>query len=313
MNTQPLRGIYPPVPTFFDAQEDLDVETLRQHLRRLAESPVAGYVLMGSNGEAVHLTDDERRRVIETARQVMKELSSSEPEEARMLLIAGCGDLSTRTTITHCEQAARCGADIALVLPPAYYKSHMNTNALLTHYRTVASASPLPVLLYNMPANTGGLDLSASLISTLAEHPNIVGVKDSAGNIAKLAQLVSTVSKSFAIFAGSASYLLPALSVGASGAVAALANVLPREVCEVQALFESGRLEEARALQAQLIPLNDAVTSGYGVAGLKAALQLLVGYGGAPRLPLLPLGDTEYTSLAELLRHARIRSTPQAL
>ena len=179
----------------------------------------------------------------------------------------------------------------------------MDTNALLTHYRTVADASPLPVLIYNMPANTAGIDLSASLICTLAEHPNIVGVKDSAGNVSKLAQIVASVPETFRVFAGSASYLLPALAVGASGAVAALANIFPQEVCDVQACFEAEHFDEARTLQSRLIPINDAVTSGFGVAGLKAALELVAGYGGAPRLPLLPLTAQERTQLAELVRN----------
>lgn len=300
MTLQLPNGIYPPVPTFFDEQEDLDLTTFRKHLQRLADSGIAGYVLMGSNGEAVHLTDDERQQTIETARMVTQALREQGVEE--MPLIVGCGDSSTRATIAHCQQASRGGADFALVLPPSYYRGRMDTNALLTHYRVVADASPLPVLIYNMPANTAGIDLSAQLICTLAEHPNIVGVKDSAGNVAKLAQIISSVPETFRVFAGSASYLLPALAVGASGAVAALANIFPQEVCDVQACFEAEQFDEARMLQARLIPINDAVTSGYGVAGLKAALELVAGYGGAPRLPLLPLNGQERTHMAELVR-----------
>ena len=299
MAQQLPNGIYPPVPTFFDEQEDLDLVTFRKHLQRLADSGIAGYVLMGSNGEAVHLIGDERQQLIETAAIVLQELYEQGAEE--MPLIAGCGDLSTRATIAHCEQAARCGADFALVLPPSYYRGRMDANALLTHYRVVADASPLPILIYNMPANTAGIDLSAELIGTLAEHPNIVGVKDSAGNIAKLAQIIASVPETFRVFAGSASYLLPALAVGAAGAVAALANIFPQEVCDVQACFEAEQFDEARTLQARLIPINDAVTSGYGVAGLKAALEFVAGYGGSPRLPLLPLNAQERTRLAELL------------
>src|SRR5207249_4485097 len=143
--------------------------------------------------------------------------------------------------------------------------------------RAVADNSALPVVIYNMPANTAGLDLNAAIICTLAEHPNIIGVKDSAGNMAKLAQIVAQTAQAsphFSVFAGSAGYLLPALVVGAVGAVAALANIFPREVCRVQELFDAGRLEEARSLQARLVPANTAVTSTYSVAGLKAALEM---------------------------------------
>lgn len=291
-----LSGIYPPLPTFFTLQEELDLATYRRHIARLGEHGITGYVVMGTNGEAVHLTGDERAQVIEAARQ------AAGPQAQ---IIAGCGEQSTRATIRNCEQAARSGADVALVIPPFYYKGRMDATALLDHYRTVADSSPLPVVIYNMPASTAGLDLNAATICTLAEHPNIIGVKDSAGNMEKLAQIVAVTAEkgggSFRVFAGSAGYLLPALAIGAVGAVAALANVFPREVCRVQELFQAGQLEEARRLQAVLAPANTAVTSGYSVPGLKAALELTAGYGGRPRRPLQPLTDNERKQLALIL------------
>jgi 4-hydroxy-2-oxoglutarate aldolase len=288
-------GIYPPVPTFFDEQEELDLATLRRHMQRIADSGIAGYVLMGSNGEAVHLSAEERAQVIRTAREVVG-------HNTRMPLIAGCGDHSTRATIAHCRQAADNGADIALILPPAYYKSNMQRAALLAHYRAVADASPLPILIYNMPASTGGLDLDAETITLLARHPRIIGLKDSSANVTKLAQVVDAVRPSFRVFAGSASFLLPALAVGAVGAVAALANVLPREVCAVQTLFTNNQLAEARRLQAALIAPNNAVTTLFGVPGLKAALEQVAGYGGKPRMPLQPLGEQERQRVKEIFK-----------
>ena len=285
-------GIYPPVPTFFAENEDLDLPTLRQHIRQLAPTSITGYVVMGSNGESVHLIGDERIQVIETVRE---EAGSGVP------LVAGCGEQSTRATIARCREAQRAGADFALVLPPAYFKGRMTTEALLAHYRVIAEASPLPLVIYNMPASAAGLDLGAALICTLAEHPNIVAVKDSAGDMAKLAEIVAQTAPEFAVFAGSAGYLLPALSIGARGAVAALANILPRQVCQVQELFMSGRLREAAQLQGRLSPANTAVTSTWSVPGLKAALEITAGYGGTPRLPLQPLGETERQRLAALL------------
>src|SRR5437588_2086744 len=278
-------GIYPPLPTFFDEREELDLATFRQHIMRFSESNIAGYVVMGTNGEAVHLTSTERTQVIEAAREAAG-------DDAQIL--AGCGDQSTRTTIANCQQAARSGANFALVLPPSYFKGRMDARALITHYTTVGDHSPLPIVIYNMPASAAGLDLDAATICTLAEHPNIIGVKDSAGNMAKLAHIVAQSVRApqallpahFCVFAGSAGYLLPALVVGAVGAVAALANIFPREVCRVQELFRIGQLEEARILQAWLAPANTAVTTTYSVAGLKAALELTAGYGGGPRSPL---------------------------
>ena len=293
-------GIYPPLPTFFDHQEELDLATLRRHMLRLADSGIAGYVLMGSNGEAVHLTADERTRVIATAKETVAKL------EITMPIIAGCGDQSTKATIAHCQQAARNGADSVLILPPFYYRGRMSRNELIAHYRAVADSSSLPVLLYNMPDSTGGLDLDAATICALAEHPNIIGVKDSAGNIAKLAQIVGAVPSSFRVFAGNAGFLLPALVVGAVGTVSALANIYPRAICHLQALFENGQIEEARAIQARIIPPNAAVTAMYSVPGLKAALELVAGYGGKPRMPLQPVTESERSKLAEILHTAQL-------
>ena len=288
-----IDGIYPPLPTFFDEQDELDLVTLRRHIQRLVETGIAGYVVMGTNGEAVHLTSEERVQIIETARDVGGENTP---------ILAGCGEQSTRATIANCQRATRSGADIALVLPPFYFKGRMVSHALIGHYRAIADNSPLPVVIYNMPASTGGLDLDAATICTLAEHHNIIGVKDSAGNMVKLAQIYSETPSRFRVFAGSAGYLLPALAVGAVGAVAALANVFPREVCRLYELFIDGKLEEARLLQARLVPANTAVTVTYSVPGLKAALEIIAGYGGRPRSPLLPLTEQERKQLAEILR-----------
>lgn len=288
-------GIYPPVPTFFAENEDLDLPTYRQHLRNLAHTGIAGYVLMGSNGESVHLSGDERIQVVEVARATL---------EPGTLLIVGCGEQSTRASIANCRSAQRAGASFALVLPPSYFKGRMQEQALLAHYRAIADASPLPVVIYNMPASAAGLDLNAAIICALATHPNIVALKDSSGDLAKMAEIVARTSPDFAVFAGSAGYLLPALAVGARGAVAALANLLPRQVCQVQTLFERGQLTKARQLQSRLTPANTAVTSTWSVPGLKAALEITVGYGGRPRSPLLPLGEAERQRLAELLADA---------
>jgi 4-hydroxy-2-oxoglutarate aldolase len=287
-----IQGIYPPVPTFFDENEDLDLATLREHLIRLKAAGITSFVALGSNGEAVHLDRDERHVVIATARAV----AGSQGQ-----VLAGAGTDSTRGTIALCQLAAEAGADVALVLPPSYYRARMDAAALRAHYLAVADASPIPVMIYNMPANTAGLDLDAETILTLSAHPNIAGMKDSSGNVAKLAEVVAGARADFVTLAGSAGFLLPALVVGARGAIAALANIAPKECLELVALFEASRLEEARALQARLIPVNTAVTSGYGVPGLKAALEFVAHYGGAPRRPLAPLGQGERVRLRSLL------------
>lgn len=286
-------GIYPPLPTFFTRDDELDLRTLREHIQRIADSGIAGYVVMGSNGEAVHLSSAERIQVIETTRAAVGEW---------VPVLAGCGEQSTRASIELCRLAAQAGANFALILPPFYFRGRMDSAALLAHYRAIADASPLPVVIYNMPANTAGLDVDVATICALAEHPNIVGVKDSAGNMAKLSQVVASTPEHFRVFAGSAGYLLPALAVGAVGAVAALANIFPREVCRLQELFENGQMAEARTLQARLAPSNTAVTSTYSVPGLKAALNILFDYGGSPRSPLQALTEQERDRLAAILR-----------
>lgn len=290
-----LQGIYPPLPTFFKENEDLDLETLAEHITRLRAAGITGFVALGSNGEAVHLTTDERRAVIAAVRAA----AGMENQ-----VLAGAGALSTRETIAYCELAAEAGVDVALVLPPAHYRSRMTPQALRAHYRAVADASPLPVAIYNMPGNTAGLDLDAETVITLSAHPNIVGLKDSSGNLAKLAEVVAGAREGFAVLAGSAGFLLPAMIVGARGAVAALANIAPRECLELVRLVREGKLDEARTLQARLVPVNTAVTSGFGVAGLKAALHFVAHYGGGPRRPLAPLDESERGRLRALLAEA---------
>jgi 4-hydroxy-2-oxoglutarate aldolase len=290
-----LAGIYPPLPTFFDADEALDLDTLRHHIARLSAAGITGFVALGSNGEAVHLDDGERRQVIATVRAA----ASLDGQ-----VLAGASALSTRATITLCRQAAAAGADFALILPPAYYRGRMDAAALRGHFMAVADASPIPIVIYNMPANAAGLDLDAELVVTLSTHPNIVGLKDSSGNVAKLSQVVAEARTDFDVLAGSASFLLPALAVGATGAIAALANIAPRACLELLDLWHAGRLDEARALQARLVAPNALVTSTYGVAGLKAALQLAAHYGGEPRRPLAPLGEADRGRLRAVFAEA---------
>jgi 4-hydroxy-2-oxoglutarate aldolase len=294
-----IRGIYPPVPTYFDTNEDLDLATLREHLTRLRAAGITHVVALGSNGEAMHLESGERRAVIATARAV----AGSDGQ-----VLAGAGANSTRSTIALCCMAAEAGADVALILPPHYYRSAMTGAALRAHYRAVADASPIPVMLYNMPGNAAGIDLDAETVLTLAAHPNIIGLKDSSGNVTKLAEVVANARPDFVVLAGSAGFLLPALVVGARGGICALANVAPRECLRLMDLYDRGELAEARSLQARLIPPNTAVTSGYGVPGLKAALQLVAGYGGEPRRPLMPLGETERSRLHAIFAEADLLS-----
>lgn len=295
-----IAGIYPPVPTFFKDDESLDLDTQREHIRRLRTAGIRNFVALGSNGEAIHLDRDERRTVIGAIR---------EAAGAEAQVLAGAGGQSTRETIALCELAAEAGGDVALVLPPSHYGGKMGMPVQRAHFLAVADASPLPVMVYNMPNNSGGIDLDAETVITLSAHPNIIGVKDSSGNVTKLAEIAAGAREGFVVLAGSAGFLLPAMVVGARGAIAALANIAPRECLELYQLTADGKLDEARELQARLIPVNTAVTSGYGVAGLKAALEFVAHYGGATRRPLAPLGEGDRVRLRSLLAQADLLRT----
>ncbi len=295
-----IAGIYPPVPTFFKDDESLDLDTQREHIARLRAAGIRNFVALGSNGEAIHLDRDERRTVIGAIR---------EAAGANAQVLAGAGGQSTRETIALCELAAEAGGDVALVLPPSHYGGKMGMPVQRAHFLAVADASPLPVMLYNMPNNSAGIDLDAETVIALSTHPNIIGVKDSSGNVTKLAEIAAGAREGFVVLAGSAGFLLPAMVVGARGAIAALANIAPRECLELYQLTRDGKFDEARELQARLIPVNTAVTSGYGVAGLKAALDFVAHYGGSPRRPLAPLGEGDRVRLRSLLAQADLLRT----
>lgn len=294
MTRQMLDGVFPPIPTPFDSSHGLATDPLVRNIKRWRHHGVHGIVVLGSNGEAVHLTDAERATVVATTRRALGEETP---------LIVGTGSLSTRSTIALTVAAADAGADAVLVLPPFYYHAQMTDQALLSHFRTVADAAPVPVILYNMPRCTG-LDLSVDLVSALAEHENIWGLKDSGGNLAKLASIRAAVPASFRLLAGSAGFLLPALTIGATGGIVALANLAPTECVALYRHAVEGDIDAARPLQLALTPLNTAVTSRWGVPALKASLDLLGLYGGPVRPPLLPATDTQIDALRRLLDQA---------
>lgn len=288
-----LKGIYAPIPTpFVDANGPIAFDRLEGNLEFWNGSDLAGVVVMGSNGEFVMLDPQEKRDLIDSV------CCSS---KGKKHVIVGCGCESTRDTISLCEYSARAGADAALVLSPNYYKKAMNDAVLRAFYNEVADASPIPVILYNMPGNSG-INLSSSLVSSLAGHPNIIGVKDSGGNIVQITEIVrDTAGEDFSVFAGSASFLFHTLAVGGTGGTLALANVFPNECVRLQSLVEEGNFKAASELQLRLIESNAAVTSRWGIAGLKAAMDWLGLYGGTPRSPLQPLDGGSRRLLAEIL------------
>lgn len=271
-----LKGILPPVPTPFILGE-LALQKLIDNLIKWNTFDLAGYLVLGSNGEAVMLNEKEKLQVLEIAR-------GSIPKTK--IMMAGANADSTKENIVFINKAAEIGADCALVITPFYYKESMTQEILYRHFSRVADDAKIPILLYNVPQFTG-VNLAAETVARLSEHPNIIGLKDSSGNMGLFADHVALVSEDFACFVGNAPTLLTALTLGAAGGILAVANVLPEECIHITKLFEQNRMDEARQLQFDINPIARAVTSKYGIGGLKAALDLTKYFGGEPRSPLM--------------------------
>jgi len=289
-------GIFPPIATPFDGAGEVDFKALASNFQKWNTFPLAGYAVLGTNGEMPYLSDAEKLTYFEAARKLIP---------SGKLFMAGCGCESTHSTIALVKQAARLGADVALLISPSYYKAKMDNAALTDYYHTVADQSPIPVSIYNMPANTM-VDMSADLIIKLSSHPNILAVKDSGGNVAKLGEIIKNCRPGFQVLAGSAGFLYPALCLGAVGGVLALANIAPRQCCDLLDLFTRGKHDDARELQLRMIAPNNAVTGRFGVPGLKAAMEMVGLYGGNPRSPLQPLPAEQKDTLRRILTDAGI-------
>jgi dihydrodipicolinate synthase/N-acetylneuraminate lyase len=291
-------GVLSPVPTPFDDADRVDTARLKKALVKWMARPLAGVVVLGSNGEAALMDDFESDQAIVAARDVV-------PRDRTFLV--GTGRESTQATIKACRRAAEHGADAVLVRTPGFFKSQMTNDVFVRHYTAVADASPVPVLLYNFTAVTG-VNLLPAAVARLAPHPNIIGMKESGGDIAQVADLVSSTPADFIVLAGSAATFYAALCVGAAGGILALGNALPEACVRLFELTRAGRHDEALALQRELVPIARLLGPTYGVAGLKAALNLL-GYDvGAPRPPLGPVPDTVIPVLRDAL--ARFEEIP---
>lgn len=291
MYDESLFGAYAPVTTPFDADREIAYDRLEDNIFKWAQTRLTGLVVLGSNGEGVFLTDPERRKVWETVRAVL-------PAEKK--IIAGTGCESTYATAKLNEVAAEAGADAVLVITPHYYRSKMDGPAMVRHYTTLAEQSALPLFIYNMPGNTG-VDLSPDIILEIAQHPNVIGVKDSSGNVVKMGTIIPAAPSHFRVYAGSASFLYPAVALGAVGGVMALANLAPDLCADLYEYASTGKHDEARELQLRLIPLNTAVTSGFGIPALKQGLDWLGFYGGPVRSPLGELNDAQKATLRALM------------
>jgi len=271
-----LNGIFPPIPTPF-ARDAVDHRALAANIDKWMKTRLSGLVILGSNGEAPLLEDAEADAILETAR---KGIPSSKT------MIAGVGRESTAATIAATRRAAGLGADTVLVRTPSYYKNVMNTDAFVRHYTAVADASPVPVLLYNVSMFTG-VNLLPEAAERLAQHGNIVGMKESSSDMAQFAEIIARTPDDFTVLAGSGTTFYAALSAGASGAVLALSGVIPDICVDLYEMVQKGRHSDALALQRRITPLAKLLGASYGIAGLKYALDQ-VGFTGGPTRP--PLG-----------------------
>ncbi|KAF2132514.1 aldolase [Dothidotthia symphoricarpi CBS 119687] len=282
-------GIYVPTVAFFDhVTEAVDVETISNHAVRLAKAGVAGIATQGSNGEAVHLSHRERNLITNTTRKALDNAGFG-----YVPIIVGCGAQSTHEAIELCEEAASAGGDFALVLPPAYYQGLFSKDTVREFFRDVATASPIPILIYNYPGAVSGLDLNSDVIIELAQHPNIVGCKLTCGNTGKLnriaaatrAATVSDPGSGFMCMGGSVDFTLQTLVGGGSGIIGGMANIAPKVCVKIVELFEAGQLKEARKMQA-IVARGDWAAIQGGIIGTKAGLMAHFGYGGYARKPL---------------------------
>ena len=286
-----FQGIFPALTTPFEVDGWVSIGGLKENIRRYNKTGLAGYLVLGSTGESVMLLRAEADAVLAAVKEV------AAPGK---LLIAGTGAESTAETIVRTKRAAVLGYQAALVKTPYYYKPVYRAETYIRHYRAVADASPIPVLLYSVPAFTG-VTLESPEILKLAEHPNIAGIKDSSGSVQRVGEVVSSAPAEFQVLTGGAAVVYPALAVGASGAILALASALPEKFVELYELVQQGKHEQAKELQLTLANTSKRIVSENGIAGVKYAMDLRGYHGGVPRLPLLPLAEEKKREIAALL------------
>ncbi len=292
-----LRGIFLPIPTPFDEAGDLDLTGLRANIAKWKATGIAGYVMLGSTGERVHLNEREYLEVIAAARD--------EVERAPGLkFIVGAGQQSTRETINETKRVAAAGpVDAFLLITPHFYRPSITQSALLDHYQSVADACPAPVILYSMPALTG-VKIEPETAARLSEHENIIGLKDSSADLAGLQKTIELVRDDFAVLTGNGTVLHGALTAGATGGILAVGCVAPDLCLEIFHAIATGDNDRAGELQSSLTPLATAVTTKYGIGGLKAALEMRGYVGGAVRAPLRAVGDEARAEIRECLSEA---------
>jgi 4-hydroxy-2-oxoglutarate aldolase len=286
-----LSGVFPAVVTPFE-NDEVQYAWLEENLEKLGRTRLKGYLALGSNGEFMSLTQEEQ---IEVLKVIVK-------HKGKKVLMAGTARESTRETISFSQRAAGMGADFVCVLTPHYFARLTNDDVLMRYYIEVADNVPVPVLIYNAPQFAAGVQISASAVKELSAHPNIVGIKDSSP--AGMAAFLSATRdcEEFHCLAGSTNFFLTALLLGATGGTLSAANYVPDMCCRLYEAFVSGDLDEARVLHDKLFVINKAVAGKWGVAGVKAAADIMGFRGGAQRKPFQPLDEAAREAIRVVLR-----------
>jgi len=286
-----LSGIFPALVTPFQKGK-LSLSGLKSNIKKLNRFDFTGYVVLGSTGEGILMDEKEGLLAIETVRE------AATPDK---IVIAGTGSESSAGTIDFSNKAARSGADYSLVVTPFYYKAQMTAAALEAYYREVADQSKIPIILYTVPKFTG-LELPLQTIASMATHPNVIGLKDSSGNMSAISETLKACPPEFRLFQGHGSLLFSALLLGAKGGILALSNMAPGETVEIFKLFQAGDYEKAREMQFRLLPVNQKIVGGYGVPGIKCAVEMLGYAGGDPRPPLRAVNREARDSIRRVLK-----------
>jgi 4-hydroxy-2-oxoglutarate aldolase len=284
-------GVFAALTTPYAHDGSVSLGDLKHNVHRYNGTDLAGYAVVGSTGESVLLTRAEMDGILVIAKE-----SAAKGKK----LIAGTGAESTAETIERTKRAAELGYNAALVKTPHYYKSAYKPEVLVAHYRRVADESPIPVLLYSIPQFTG-VTLGTAEVAALAEHPNIIGIKDSSGNVQGVGEIIAATPPAFQVLVGSAATVYPSLAIGARGAVLALACALPEKCVALFELFRQGHHEKVRELQSVLARASKLIVSEMGIAGVKHVMDQRGYRGGVPRLPLLPLQHEQKKRLTEFL------------
>jgi len=295
-----LSGVFPALTTPYAADGSVSIEDLKHNIRKYNATGVAGYVAIGSTGESVLLSRKETDAVLVTVKE------SAAPGK---LLIAGTGAEGTAETIDRTKRAAELGYQVALVKTPYYYKPAYKPEVYIAHFRRVADASPIPVMLYSVPQFTG-VTLEAPEIGILAQHPNIIGIKESSGVVQRAAEILAAAPPPFKLLVGSASMMFPSMILGAVGAILALASPLPAQCVALFDAVREGDLEKARVLQASILPASKLIVAQCGIPGVKYAMDQAGYRGGIPRLPLLPPNEEQKQAIRSLM--AKMHATEPA-